>query len=64
MIFLQYTETCEVLLDYPKIGGNGVIEDFPKEAISNILHTNIDVNGRILIAELPKDGMKCIEKLQ
>ena len=20
-IFLQYTETCEVLLDYPKIGG-------------------------------------------
>ena len=21
MIFLHYTETCEVLLDYPKIGG-------------------------------------------
>ena len=25
MIFSQYRETCEVLLDYPKIGGNDVI---------------------------------------
>ena len=24
MIFLQYTETCEVLLDYPKIGGENI----------------------------------------
>ena len=28
MIFSQYTETCEVLLDYPKIGGDDVIEDY------------------------------------
>ena len=27
MIFSQYKETCEVLLDYPKIGGGDVIED-------------------------------------
>ena len=26
MIFLQYTETCEVLLDYPKIGGEDIKE--------------------------------------
>ena len=26
MIFSQYTETCEVLLDDPKIGGDDVIE--------------------------------------
>ena len=30
MIFSQYRETCEVLLDYPKIGGYGVIEDYAK----------------------------------
>ena len=29
--FLQYTETCEVLLDYPKIGGDDVIEDYVKK---------------------------------
>ena len=28
------------------------------------MHANIDVHRRILIAELPKDGIKCIEKLQ
>ena len=26
MIFSQYRETCEVLLDYPKIGGDNFIE--------------------------------------
>ena len=30
MIFSQYRETCEVLLDYPKIGGDDVIEDYAK----------------------------------
>ena len=30
MIFSKYTETCEVLLDYPKIGGGDIIEDFEK----------------------------------
>ena len=28
MIFSQYTETCEVILDYPKIGGDDIIEDY------------------------------------
>ena len=32
MIFSQYTETCEVLLDYPKIGGDD-IEYFAKKYI-------------------------------
>ena len=28
MIFSQYTGTCEVLLNYPKIGGDDIIEDY------------------------------------
>ena len=31
MIFSQYRETFEVLLDYPKIGGDAVIEDYAKK---------------------------------
>ena len=64
MIFSQYTETCEVLLDYPKIGGDDVIEDYVKKDIRNLLHAKIDVHIRRLIAEFPKYGIKCIEKLQ
>ena len=64
MIFSQYRETCEVLLDYPKIGGDDFIEDYAKKAIRNLLHYNSDVHSIILIAEFPKDGIKCIEILQ
>ena len=64
MIFSQYRETCEVLLDYPKIGGDDVIEDYAKKTIRNLLHSSIDAHRRILIAEFPKDGIKCFEKLQ
>ena len=60
MIFSQYRETCEVLLDYPKIGGGGV-KDYAKQAIINLLRANSDVNSRRLIAEFPKDGIKCLE---
>ena len=56
MILSQYKENCEVLLDYPKIGGEN-IKEFPKRAIRNILHTNIDVHIRRLIAEFPVDGI-------
>ena len=63
MIFSQYTETCEVILDDPKIGGDD-IEDYTKKAIRNILQANIDLHRSIrLIAEFPIDGIKCIEKL-
>ena len=64
MIFSKYKETCEVLLDYPKIGGDDIIEVYAKKAIRNLLHANIDVHSSRLIAELPKNGIKCIEKLQ
>ena len=64
MIFSQYRETYEFLLDYPKIGGDDVIEDYAKRAIRNILHANIDLHSIRLIAEFPKDGIKCIEKLK
>ena len=48
----KYTETCEVLLDYPRIGGENIKDD-AKEAIRDLLHENIDVHTRILIAEFP-----------
>ena len=62
MIFSQYTETCEVILDYPKMVGKNLI--FCKNTIRDLLHSNIDLHRRILIAEFPADGIKCIEKLQ
>ena len=63
MILSQYKETCEVLLDYPKIGGEYIKEYFIK-AIRNLPHENIDVRIRGLISEFPGDGVKCISKLQ
>ena len=63
MIFSQCRETCKVLLDYSKIGGDDV-KDYAKQAIRNRLRANSDVHSRRLIAEFPKDGIKCIEKLQ
>ena len=62
-IFSKYRETCEVLLDYPKIGGDNV-KYYEKQAIRELLNANSDVHRRILIAEFPKDGIKCLEKLQ
>ena len=62
MIF-SYRETCEVLLDYPKIGGN-IAKDYAKQAIRNLFHANLDVHSRRLIAEFPKYGIKCLEILQ
>ena len=63
MIFSQYKETCELLLDYPKIGG-GNIKEFAKKATRNVLHANIDVHRICLFAEFPGYGIKYIEKLQ
>ena len=63
IIFSLYTETCDVLIDYSKIGGDD-IEDDEKNAIRNLLHANIDAHSRRLFAEFPMDGIQCIEKLQ
>ena len=60
MIFFQYRETCEVLLDYPKIVGDNV-KNYAKQAIRNLLHANSDVHSRRLIAQFQKDGIKFIE---
>ena len=57
MIFSQYTETSEVILDDLKIGGDDM-EGYTKKAIRNILHANIDVHSRRLISEFPRDGIK------
>ena len=59
----QYKENCEVLLDYPKIGGED-IKDYVKNTINNLLHENIDVHSRSFISEFLGDGVKCISKLQ
>ena len=64
MILSQYREPFQVLLDYPKIGRDGGIEDYAKKAIRKLLHENIDVHSTRLIAEFPKYGIKCFEKLQ
>ena len=61
MIFSQYKETCDVVLDYPKIGGEN-IKYLVKKVIKILFHANIDVHSRILIAEFPAGGMKYIEK--
>ena len=63
MIFSQYKETCEVLLNDPKILGKD-IKYYVKKEISNLLYANIDVHSRMLISEFPGDGVKCISKLQ
>ena len=61
LVILQYRETCEVLLDYPKIGGDDAFKVYAKTDIRNRLHANIYVQSRRLIAEFPKDGINCIE---
>ena len=46
-------------MNYPRIGGDDIEYD-AKNAIKNILHTNIDLHSRRLIAESPIDGIKYI----
>ena len=40
------------------------MKDYVKKAIRNILHANIDVHRRRLIAEFPVYGVKYISKTQ
>ena len=42
----------------------GDVKHYAKQAIRNLLHANSCVHSRILIAEFPEDGIKCMEKLQ
>ena len=60
MIFTQYKYTCELLLDYPKIGGEN-IKYFIKNSMRNIFHANIDVRSSRFIAEFPGYRVKFIE---
>ena len=63
MIFSQYKETCEILLNYPNIGDED-IKYYVKKEISNIPHANINVHSRSLISEFPGDELRCISKIQ
>ena len=47
-------------MGYPEIGGDD-IEDYAKNSIRNLLHVNIDVHSRRLIAEFPIYVIKCIQ---
>ena len=60
MIFSQYKETCKVLLYYQTIGDED-IKDYVKKSIGNLLHENIDVHSRGLIAESPGDGVNVFQ---
>ena len=41
-----------------------ILKIIQKKSIRKLFHENIDVHSRRLIAEFPKNGIKCIEKLQ
>ena len=60
MVFSQYRETYEVIREYPKLEG-GNIKDYAKMAIRNLLHANICVHSRRLIAEFPDDGIQILQ---
>ena len=62
MMFSHYKETCEVLLDYLKIGGDDIIEDYSKKALKNLLHANIYVHSRIFSTSV-KVIQKCVHQL-
>ena len=54
-----------VIVDFTTIGGGrGGIKYHVKKAIRNLLHANIGVRSRRLIAEFPSYGEKIIPKLQ
>ena len=57
IMFSQYKETCEVIIDDQTIGWEDIKDCFGK-AIMNCLHSNIDFNSRRLISELPVYGVK------
>ena len=63
MIRYARSDRGEVLLDYPKIGGED-IKYFVKKAIRDLLHANIDVHSGRLVPEFPGDRVKFISKLQ
>ena len=63
MIYSQYKETCEVIHYHTTIRG-GDIEDYVNKATRNLLHENIYVHSRRLIAKITGDGVKRISKLQ
>ena len=52
-----------VIIDDPNIGGED-IKYHVKKSIMNLLHANIDVLSRMIIAEFPGDGEIFISNLQ
>ena len=62
MIFHSTQKLVKYFYIIQKKGGED-IKYFEKNAIRNLLHTNIGVHSRRVITELPADGIKCIEKL-
>ena len=46
----SYVLWAYFIIDYQKTGGDNIIEDDEKKAIRKLLHANIDVHSRRLIA--------------
>ena len=63
MIFSQYTETCEVIIDDPKIGWDD-IEYYEKKAIRNISHAKNWCTHHKIDCWVPNDWNKVHQKLQ
>ena len=63
MIFSRYKETCELLIDDPKIVKQD-IKYYVEKSIRNLLHENMYVQNISSIAKFPGDGVKYISKLQ
>ena len=61
--FSLYKETCYIRIDYKNIGGED-IKYHAKKAIRNLLHENIDVYSRRLVAGFPGDGVKYMTKIR
>ena len=59
--FLTFIDSLDMIFSQYR-GDN--VKDYEKQSIRNLLHANSDVHSRRLIAEFPKDGIKCLEKLQ
>ena len=59
----QYKETCEILLDDTKIGGEDIKYNNNKE-ITGLLNENINFHSSRLISKFSENGVKCISKLQ
>ena len=64
MIFLNKEELLKSFQIIQIVFLVGRVKYYAKQAIRNLLYANSAVHSRRFIAEFPKYGIKCLEKLQ